>query len=127
MDDTQLRTIWQQRQYGRRISPLSESLGVLMKHQLKRRVRQLSELACIWDSTIPAPIQDHTAMDSFQRGVLTVLVDSASHRFHLQNLLRGGATKAIQQRFSGALNKIRLVPGQFYSIDLETGQKRYQF
>ncbi len=127
MDDAQLRTIWQQRQYDRRISPLSESLGVLMKHRLARRVRQLSELACIWDSTIPAPIQEHTAMDSFQRGVLTVLVDSASHRFHLQTLLTGGVMKAIQQRFSGALNKIRLVPGQFSSIDLETGQKRYQF
>ena len=127
MDDTQLRTIWQQRQYGRRISPLSESLGVLMKHRLRRRVKQLSELACIWDDVIPDPIQDHTAMESFRSGVLTVLVDSASHRFHLQNLLRGGGTKAIQQQFSGALNKIRLIPGQFYAIDLETGQKRYQF
>ena len=127
MDDAQLRTIWQQRQYDRSQSQLPEPLGGLMKHRLARRVRQLSELACIWDSTIPAPIQDHTAMDSFQRGVLTVLVDSASHRFHLQTLLTGGVMKAIQQRFSGALNKIRLVPGRFYSIDLETGQKRYQF
>ena len=97
-----------------------------MKHKLARRVRQLSDLAGIWDDTIPSTIRDHTALDSFHRGVLTVLVDSTSQRFHLQTLLTGGLMKAIQQRFAGPLNKIRLVPGQFYAVDLETGGKRYE-
>lgn len=127
MDDAQLRTIWQQRQYDSRIACLSEPLAVLMKHKLAKRVKQLGQLGTIWDEMVPHPIQDHTALDSFQRGVLTVLVDSASHRFHLQTLMTGGLMKEIQQRFVGALNKIRLIPGQFYSVDLETGQKRYEF
>ncbi|MCD4825234.1 MAG: DUF721 domain-containing protein [Phycisphaerae bacterium] len=126
MDDAQLRTIWQQRQYNYRITPLSEPLGILMKHKLARRVRQLGRLAEIWDEVIPESVRDHTALDSFHRGVLTVMVDSASHRFQLQTLLTGGIMKAIQQEFSGPLNKIRLVPGQFYAVDLETGAKRYE-
>ncbi len=127
MDDAQLRTIWQQRQYDAQIACLSEPLAVFMKQTLAKRVKQLGQLSAIWDEVVPQPIQDHTALDSFQRGVLTVLVDSASHRFHLQTLLTGGLMKEIQERFEGALNKIRLVPGQFYSVDLETGQKRYEF
>jgi len=127
MDDAQLRTVWQQRQGRSRISSLAEPLGVLMKQELAKRVKQLGQLSTIWDAVVPSPIQEHTALDGLHRGVLTVLVDSASHRFTLQTLLTGGLMKEIQSRFDGALNKIRLVPGQFYSIDIETGQKRYEF
>jgi hypothetical protein len=63
-------------------------------------------------------------LESFSRGVLTVLVDSAPHRFQLQTLLGGGILKALQQQFSGAINRVRLVPGQFYAVDL-TGTQRY--
>jgi hypothetical protein len=127
MDDAQLRTIWQQRQYDYRIRPLSESVGHLVKHQLAKRVRKLSELAGIWDECIPSPIRDHTALEGFHRGVLTVLCDSASQRFRLQTLLAGGLMQEIQRRFSGALNKVRVVPGQFYSVDVETGSCRYEW
>jgi len=96
-----------------------------MKHTLGKKVRQLSKLAVAWDDVLPATIREHTALDSFQRGVLTVLVDSSSHRYQLQTLLAAGLMKEISNRFSGPLNKIRLVPGQFCSIDLETGAKRY--
>lgn len=127
MDDTQLRTLWLQRQYKDRISPLSHPLTVLMKYQLGKRVRQLSKLAAIWDEIVPDGIRNHTALESFRDGVLTALVDSASHRYQLQVLLTGGLTREIRSRFSGTLKKIRLIPGQFYSIDLETGALRYQF
>ena len=126
MDDAQLRTIWHQRQFPSRLAPLTEPLTYLMKYKLGKRVRQVGQLAALWDEMVPDIIRDHTALDSFQRGTLTVLVDSPSHRFHLQTLLNGGLTKALQDRFSGALNKVRLVPGQFYSIDL-AGQRRYEF
>jgi hypothetical protein len=125
MDDAQLQTIWQQRRADSRITPLAATLGTFMKHHLGRRVKKLSELAILWDDVIPEKVRRHTALESFRQGVLTVMVDSASHRFELQTLLRGGILKAIQQRFRGALNRIRLVPGQFYTVDLETGRKRY--
>lgn len=125
MDDTQLRTIWQQRRADYRVSLLAEPLGILMKRQLGRRVKKLSELAILWDEVIPEDLRKHTALEGFHRGVLTVMVDSASHRFQIQTLLRGGILTAIRERFRGGLNKIHLVPGQFYSLDRETGQKRY--
>jgi len=55
-----------------------------------------------------------------------VVVDSAPHRFQLQTLLRGGLLRAIQANFAGAINKVRLVPGQFAAVDL-AGDRRYEF
>ncbi len=126
MDDAQLRTVWQQRQFSNRIAPLSQPLAMLMKHTLAKRVRRLSKLSEVWDEVVPRELSDHTALENFNRGVLTVIVDSAPHRFQLQTLLTGGLMREIQARFSGALNKIRLVPGQFYAVDL-AGNERYQF
>jgi hypothetical protein len=128
MDDAQLRTVWQQRQIDDRIAHVSQPLAILTKHVLAKRFRQLSDLAAIWDEIIPDEIAEHTALESFcqHRGVLTVMVDSAAHRFQLKMLLDGGLMREIQTRFRGALNKIRLVPGQFYSVDL-AGQNRYEF
>jgi hypothetical protein len=126
MDDAQLHTVWQQRQSRSQPVPLGPSLTFLMKHTLAKRVHRLSKLAEIWDDVIPEPIREHTALESFHRGVLTVVVDSAAQRFHLQTLLTGGLMKEIQARFAGALNKVRLVPGQFYSVDFN-GARRYEF
>lgn len=126
MDEAQLRTIWQQRQFNDRASPLSRPLGMFMKYQLAKKVRQLSKLSEVWDNLIPDEINDHTALESFNRGVLTVTVDSSAHRFNLQILLSGGLMRELQARFEGALNKVRLIPGQFSSVDL-AGARRYKF
>ena len=126
MDDAQLRTIWHQRQSGEQAVHVSQALGVLMKRNLGKRVNQLGKLAKIWDEVLPGPVNEHTALESFNNGVLTVLVDSASWRFELQMLLAGGLTKVIQDRFPGALNKVRVVPGQFRSVDA-AGATRYAF
>ncbi|MCD6303662.1 MAG: DUF721 domain-containing protein [Planctomycetes bacterium] len=126
MDDAQLKTVWQQRQMPAPAVPVGQPLAVLVERKLKKRVRQLAQLAGIWDELIPETIRDHTALESFQRGVLTVIVDSAPHRFRLKTLLASGLLKQLQDRFGGALNRIRLVPGQFSYVDL-AGQKRYEF
>ena len=126
MDDAQLRTVWQQRQVEDRTARLGQGVAVLMKYTLAKRVRQLSQLAEVWDEVVPESIRDHTALEGFQRGTLTVLVDSAPHRFQLKTLLAGGLMKHLQSRFSGALDKVRLVPGQFSSVDL-AGDRRYEF
>jgi predicted nucleic acid-binding Zn ribbon protein len=126
MDDAQLRTIWLQRQINDRVPLLTEALSRLMKNELGKRVKLLSRLAEIWDEIIPGTIREHTALDNLQRGVLTVIVDSAAHRYQLQTLLSGGLMREIQRRFADALQKIRIVPGQFYSVDV-AGEKRYEF
>ncbi len=126
MDDAQLRTIWQQRQKRPGFGHLSQSLTFLMKRTLAKKVRQLQNLAEIWDEVIPQNLAEHTALESFSQGVLTVIVDSASHRFHLETLLRSGIFKEIQSRSIGAINRVKIVPGQFSSVDM-AGQQRYEF
>ncbi len=126
MDDAQLQTVWLQRQFDDRVSHLSHPLGLFMKHTLAKRIRQLRNLGEIWDEVIPESLRKHTALESLNRGVLTVTVDSAPHRFQLQTLLNGGLTREIQLRFSGALNRIRVVPGQFSTVDI-SGNQRYEF
>jgi len=126
MDDAQLRTIWQQRQANFRPARLDEPLAMLMKHTLGKKVRQLGALAGAWDEVIPEEIAEHTALEGFNRGVLTVIVDSAAHRFQLQTLLDGGLLRALRERFSAAINKVRLVPGQFAAVDV-AGSPRYHY
>ena len=127
MDDAVLQTVWQQRQRRDRITPLAKPLGQLMNNTLAKRVRQFSSLAAVWDEVIPASIRDHTALETFHHGTLTVIVDSASHRFNLRTLLSGGLLREIQARCPQPINKVRLVPGQFYTLDVETGARRYAF
>jgi hypothetical protein len=112
MDDAQLRTVWQQRQFGPPAVPLAHPLALVMK-PLRKIVRQLGPLAAIWEEVIPPGILEHTALDGLCSGVLTVLVDSSPHRFQLRQLLDGGLLAEIRSRFRGALNKVRLEPGQF--------------
>lgn len=126
MDDAQLQTIWQQRQESMRLTPLAEPLGRLMKHHLGRRVRQFSQLAGAWDEVIPVELRDHTAIEGFHRGVVTVAVDSAARRYQLNTLLRGGLLKALREQCGGAIQRVRLVPGKVFQVDAETGQKRYE-
>ena len=126
MNEAQLRTVWQQRQRPDRVAHLSDPLGRFMKYTLSRRVRQFGDLVKLWEDIIPTAIRDHTALESFNQGVLKVAVDSAAHRFQLQTLLAGGLLKRFQERFAGALKKIALEPGQFYILD-ETGAERYEF
>jgi hypothetical protein len=126
MNDTKLRTIWQQRQLGQPAMPLAGPLAMLVKHQLEKRVRQLGQLGVIWEQLVPASLAEHTALESFNRGVLTVAVDSAAHRFELQTLLGGGLQREIQARFGGAIQRIKLQARQFGQLD-ESGSVRYDF
>ncbi len=126
MNDAQLQTIWQQRRMSDGAVPLAGPLTMLMKYTLGKKVRRVSELAVIWDEVVPDEIRWHTALENFSRGTLTVMVDSAPHRYRLLTLLAGGLTEEIRSRFKGALNKIRTIPGQFYSVDV-SGEARYEF
>lgn len=126
MDDRQLRTAWENRQVADHTSHLSEPLAKFMKYTLQRRVKQLGSLAGVWDQIIPEEIREHTALEAYSRGVLTVVVDSAPHRFQLEMLLRSGLQRMLAEKCSGVLTKVKIVPGQFASVDVE-GFQRYAF
>jgi hypothetical protein len=119
MEDAQLQTVWQQRQMHHRCDPLSRPLAMLMKYTLGKRVKQIGQVSRVWREMIPDELLSHTALESLHRGVLTVLVDTAAHRFQLETLLRGGMERQIRRRCTSPLRKIRLVPGQFYQLDAQ--------
>lgn len=126
MDERQLKTAWQNRQSDETIRHMAEPMAMFMKHTLAKRVRRLGAVAGAWDEVIPSELREHTAVEGYYRGTLTVIVDSAAHRFQLNSLLAGGLRKQLAERFPGPLNRIKLVPGQFYSVDIE-GNRRYNF
>ena len=97
-----------------------------MNKKIAKLAQQLGHISQIWDTLVPEEIKVHTALESLQRGILTVMVDSASHRFQLQMLLKSGLLNQIRSEFKGALNKIRLVPGQFSTTDPERGNQKYE-
>lgn len=126
MDEAKLRTTWQNRQEVPRTVPLEVCVASFMKHTVEPRHRQLGKLAGLWHEVIPANLAERTCLESFQQGVLTVAVDSASHRFQLETLLRGGLLRELQQRFAGTLRRVRVQPGTFSKVD-SSGQPRYDF
>lgn len=115
--------MWRNRQQRDRAALLGKPLSYLMKWRLARRVRQIGHLSAVWDECIPQYIREHTALVSYSRGVLTVAVDSAPHRYQLQMLLGNGLTEAIRERTPGPLNRIRLVPGRFDFLDVPDRQQ----
>ncbi len=124
MDEFQLRNVWQNRQPRHRVARLSEPLGRLMHRRLARRVRQLGQISAAWDECVPEFIRDHAALVTFQRGTLTVSVDSAAHRYRLQVLLDSGLLEALRERFpGGALNRVRIVPGKFEYLEFPQRQR----
>ncbi len=118
MDERHLRNVWQNRQRRDRTASLAEPLSYLMKRRLARRVRQVGQLSAVWDECIPQYIREHTALVGYARGVLTVAVDSAPHRYQLKMLLANGLEEAIRERTAGPLNRVRLLPGRFDYLEM---------
>jgi len=117
MNESQMRNVWRNRQGPDGPGPLSEPLGRLVRGRLAKRVRQIGRLALAWDECVPGYLREHAALVRLSRGILTVAVDSAPHRYQLQQLLRSGLLDAIRERFPGALTRVRLIPGQFDALE----------
>ena len=95
----------------------AEVVGFFKQSVVKRQAK-FGKLADVWAALIPAPLVDHTSLESFARGTLTVLVDSAAHLYELKQLLLSGLEKQLLMvSKSTGLRKISLRQGQWYSGD----------
>ena len=121
MDDGQLRNVWRNCQRRESVVPLSASMS-RMTAKLAKHVRQMGRLSMVWDECVPAEILEHAALVSYNRGVVTAAVDSAPHRYRLGMLLSNGLSDAIRERFSGPITRIRLVPGPFDALNLDSAE-----
>jgi hypothetical protein len=118
MNDDQLKTIWQQRQFRDRTVALAGPMTILVERELARRVKQVGQIATVWDDILPAELAQHTSLESFNRGVLVVKVDSAPHKFQLQTMLGGGLLAELRKRCASAINRVRLDVGIIDDTDL---------
>lgn len=85
------------------------------KRSVEKRQSKLGTVGQVWSKLVPSPLLDHCSLESYSRGVLTVVVDSSSHLYDLKTLLLAGLQKQIMALCKGAgLKKINLRPGRWY-------------
>lgn len=79
------------------------------KHEIERPYKQLGELSELWARLVPQPLIGHTRLEGFSRGVLRVAVDSSSHLYELDRLLRSGLQiQLIRAHRLGSIRRIKL-------------------
>jgi hypothetical protein len=95
-------------------TPLLGPDVVSLFKQLEKRDRKLGKIADCWVQLVPRLLQEHTALEGFSRGTLSVLVDSSAHLYDLKQLLLAGLEKQlILACKSAGLRKVNLKPGRW--------------
>jgi len=85
------------------------------KQSVQKPQKKFGVISECWSTLIPSTFLEHTALESFSKGTLTVLVDSSPHLYELRTLLLSG----LQQQMllackSTGLRKIMLRHGRWY-------------
>ncbi|MFI5379455.1 MAG: DciA family protein [Tepidisphaerales bacterium] len=93
---------------------------------MQKLQKKFGRLADVWGALVPVLLQEHTALESFNRGTLTVLVDSSAHLYDLKQLLLAGLEKQFLSACKAqGLRKIALKSGRWY--EEQGGEKRVRF
>lgn len=99
---------------------MGEALLSFFKRSVEKRQPKLEVVSRAWQQLVPEFLLEHTCLESYARGQLTVLVDSASHLFELRQVLLSGLEKQLLVACKSAgLRKVALRRGQWY--DAKTG------
>jgi hypothetical protein len=96
-------------------NPLGPELIGFFKQSVAKRQTKLVKIAECWSVLVPETLNDHCALESLNRGTLTVLVDSSSHLYEIKQLLLAGLQDQLLLACkSTGLRKISLKPGRWY-------------
>jgi hypothetical protein len=107
-------------------NPLGPELIGFFKQSVAKRQTKLVKIAECWEVLVPATLNEHCALESLNRGTLTVLVDSSSHLYELKQLLLAGLQDQLMMACkSTGLKKISLRPGRWYNADSESRAPRF--
>jgi len=107
---------------------LGAEMVAFFKQSVAKRNAKFSKIANCWTQLVPETLAEHCALESFSRGTLTVLVDSASHLYELKQLLLAGLQQQLLLACCNAgLRKITLRFGRWYDQGDEQGVKRPRF
>ncbi len=84
-------------------------LATQFKHDVARPFKQLGDLAELWRTLVPEAVADGTRLESLQRGILTVAVDSSSRLYEVDRLLREGLQAQLIKAHKGpAMRRVKL-------------------
>ena len=98
------------------LDPIGVEMVAFFKHSVEKRNAKFSKIANCWSQLIPETLAEHCALESFSRGTLVVLVDSASHLYELKQLLLAGLQQQLLLVCANAgLRKINLRAGRWYA------------
>lgn len=75
--------------------------------ELRRVARRLGGIVEAWDDLVPARLRDRAAILGFDRGILTVTVDSSPTLYALDRELRSGLEAALREATGGRLQRVR--------------------
>lgn len=99
----------------RRLRSRSEpdlSLGFMadqFKREVARPFKQLGDLVEIWSELLPEDVAAGTRLESLQRGVLRVAVDSSARLYDVDRRLREGLQRQLISRHKGpAFRSVKL-------------------
>ena len=94
---------------------LGDAVLGLFQQQVSRRHTKFAQLADLWCRVVPESALAHCALETYHRGRLTVLVDTAPHLYELKQLLLAGLEDQLLLAGRAAgLRKIALKRGTWY-------------
>lgn len=103
---------------------LGEAIVGFFKQSVQKRQTKLGKVGEVWGKLVPELLQEHSALESLNRGTLTVLVDSSAHLYDLKQLLLAGLEQQILLACrSAGLKKIALKPGKWYDGESAVDRK----
>jgi len=127
--EPELQRLARVKQHVRKEVPaLGPELLAFFKKNIQKRQTKFAPIAECWSQLVPDFLLEHTALESFTRGQLTVLVDSSSHLYELNQLLLAGLRKQLLIACKGAgLRKITLKPGRWYDTGEDPNDRKIKF
>lgn len=96
------------------------------KQGIEKRHAKFGGISECWSRLVPEMINEHCCLESFHRGTLTVIVDTAAHLYELKQLLLAGLQKQLLTACKSAgLRRIALKRGTWYDGDPGAGKLRF--
>ena len=96
-------------------SMLGPEMIAYFNQTVQKRQTKLGKITEIWAQLVPETLLAHSTIESYHRGTLLVLTDTAAHLYELKQLLLAGLEdQMLLACKTFALRKITLKPGGRY-------------
>jgi len=108
--------------------PLGPELISFFNQSVSKRQTRLAKIAEAWGALVPDALTHHCSLEGYNRGTLSVLVDSSSHLYELRQLLSAGLQNQLLLACkSSGLRKVVLRPGRWYEARDDAPVRRPRF